>query len=162
VDVQVYGWFQVREACKRDWRVAWRAENRQRLLEYGKAWNAAHPEKVRERKTRHRRNHPLYNTWTNMVMRCTNPNSTRWNTYGGANPPVTVCDRWLESFKNFTDDMGTTKPEGTSLGRWGDVGPYSKENCSWQTPAQQGLEKRIHILNKKLIQIHNSLLAIAA
>jgi len=80
-----------------------------------------------------------------MVKRCTNPNNKDWLHYGGANLPVTVCDRWhsANGFENFLSDMGE-RPAGTTLGRFGDVGDYEPDNCAWQTPKQQGAERRIH------------------
>lgn len=50
----------------------------------------------------------------------------------------------LESaaFENFLADMGS-RPEGTTLGRFGDIGNYEPGNCEWQTPKQQGAEQRI-------------------
>ncbi len=77
-----------------------------------------------------------------MIQRCTNPNISRWSHYGGANPPVKVCDRWLD-FQNFLADMGE-RPEGKySLGRFGDVGNYEPDNCEWETPKQQATEQKV-------------------
>jgi hypothetical protein len=91
---------------------------------------------------------PEYQSWTNTRQRVTNPNNIRWSRYGGANPPVKMCDRWRNSFEAFLDDMGA-RPKGTSLGRFGDVGNYScgqceqckqngwKLNVAWQTQQEQ-------------------------
>jgi hypothetical protein len=76
---------------------------------------------------------PTYHSWSNMIQRCTNPNNTRWEDYGGAG--ITVCERWL-TFENFLADMGE-RPPNTTLGRFGDVGSYCKENCAWQTRREQ-------------------------
>jgi hypothetical protein len=88
---------------------------------------------------------PIYNSWTMMKDRCLNPNATGYRSYGGANPPVTICDRWNPSrggsFENFLEDMGP-RPVGTTLGRYGDVGPYEKSNCAWQNPAEQAANRR--------------------
>lgn len=75
-----------------------------------------------------------------MIQRCTNPNAPRFERYGGANPPVGVCDRWMV-FGNFLADMGQ-RPEGTTLGRFGDTGDYEPGNCAWQTPKEQAAEQR--------------------
>ena len=77
-----------------------------------------------------------------MRTRCLNPNAQDYKSYGGANSPVRICSRWLNSFENFLADMGE-RPEGTTLGRFGDIGNYEPENCAWQTPKEQGAEKRI-------------------
>lgn len=81
-----------------------------------------------------------YTTWRGMIQRCTNPNEIGWSHYGGANPPVIICDRWHD-FQNFLADMGE-RPEGTSLGRFGDVGPYEKSNCAWQNKSEQVAEQK--------------------
>jgi hypothetical protein len=83
---------------------------------------------------------PTHISWAGMIQRCTDSNRNRWSVYGGAG--VKVCDRWLD-FRNFLADMGE-RPEGTTLGRFSDVGNYEPGNCEWQTPKQQGVEKRVH------------------
>jgi hypothetical protein len=83
---------------------------------------------------------PTYISWNSMIQRCTNLNHEGWIYYGGATPPVKVCERW-RTFENFLADMGE-RPAGTSLGRLGDVGNYEPENCAWQTTKEQGAERR--------------------
>jgi hypothetical protein len=34
-----------------------------------------------------------YKSWRAMKKRCLNPNENRYSKYGGATPPVTICDR---------------------------------------------------------------------
>ena len=84
-----------------------------------------------------------YISWNSLKSRCLNPNSKNFKDYGGANPPVTICERWLgkEGFSNFLLDLGE-RPVGTSLGRFGDVGNYEKSNCAWQTSADQVTNRR--------------------
>lgn len=81
---------------------------------------------------------PTYYSWQNMIARCNQPSCPRWAYYGGATPPIVVCERWRK-FKNFLEDMGE-RPEGTTLGRFGDVGNYEPTNCAWQTDAEQKVE----------------------
>jgi hypothetical protein len=81
---------------------------------------------------------PTYNSWYAMIQRCTNPHNKCWKNYGGAG--VTVCKRWLV-FKNFLADMGT-RPENTTLGRYGDIGNYKPSNCAWQSFIEQIETKR--------------------
>lgn len=85
---------------------------------------------------------PEYISWDSMIGRCTRPTSPRWTRYGGANPPVLVCDRWFYSFENFYADLGE-RPEGTTLGRFGDVGNYEPGNIKWMTPAEQAAEQKL-------------------
>ena len=75
-----------------------------------------------------------YRSWMCMRARCYNPNDINYHRYGGAG--ISVCDRWRTSFVCFLSDMGA-RPNGTTLGRLGDVGNYEPGNCMWQTSAEQ-------------------------
>jgi hypothetical protein len=90
---------------------------------------------------------PTASSWDHMIQRCTDRYDDSYYRYGGANPPVTVCDRW-RTFENFLADMGE-RPEGTTLSRFGDVGDYEPLNCAWHTWAQQRAEPR----TKKLVTL---------
>jgi len=83
-------------------------------------------------------NTPTYNTWENVIQRCTNPNNTNYKKYGGAG--IVVCERW-KSFTNFLQDMGE-RPEGTTLNRINGAKAYSKETCEWATMRRQSFDKR--------------------
>lgn len=83
---------------------------------------------------------PTYRTWQGMKTRCTNPQDKRYPSYGGANPPVTVCPEWM-TFEGFLKSMGG-RPEGTSLGRFCDLTNYEPEGCVWMTHAEQELSRK--------------------
>jgi hypothetical protein len=76
-----------------------------------------------------------YNSWRDMIQRCTNPNHEQYAGYGGKG--VYVCDEWFKSFQKFLSDMGP-RPEGKTLDRYPDPkGPYMLKNCRWATPKEQ-------------------------
>jgi len=80
-----------------------------------------------------------YNTWCLMKRRCNNPKEVGYKYYGGRG--ITVCDRWLESFQNFYEDMGKC-PEGMSLDRIDVNGNYEPSNCRWATHSEQSYNQR--------------------
>jgi hypothetical protein len=86
--------------------------------------------------------HPLYTVWSSMRKRCNNPNDAGFKNYGARG--ITVCERW-DDFLNFVTDMGERAP-GMTLGRVDNNGPYSPENCRWETQSEQGRNTRANRL----------------
>jgi hypothetical protein len=93
---------------------------------------------------------PTYNSWSNMIRRCTNPDHPRWADWGGRG--ITVCERWRD-YPNFLADMGE-KPPGTTLDRIDNDGPYNPGNCRWSSPArQQRNTRRFKLTPAKVLEI---------
>lgn len=81
---------------------------------------------------------PEYNVYKTMISRCINKKHDRYYRYGGRG--IKVCDRWLESFENFYEDMGD-KPKNCTLDRMDNNGIYSANNCRWATITQQNINR---------------------
>ena len=92
--------------------------------------------------THNRTNTKEYRAWSSMKSRCSNPNVASYPNYGGRG--ITVCDRWLNSFENFFEDMGEA-PEGFELDRIDVNGNYTPDNCRWVDESTQAKNRRIRI-----------------
>lgn len=82
---------------------------------------------------------PSYASWKSIRQRCYNKNMAGYMYYGGRG--IKVCDRWLESFENFYEDMGD-KPKGMQLDRIDPDGNYEKDNCRWVSPLENASNRR--------------------
>ena len=85
------------------------------------------------------KNNPTYNSWQAMKARCCKPSSPDYSRYGGRG--ITVCDRWLNSYQSFLEDMGE-RPLGLTLDRIDTNGNYQPDNCRWANNSQQMLSRR--------------------
>lgn len=86
------------------------------------------------------RNHKLYQTWLSMKARCYSKNNTSYRYYGARG--IKVCDRWVNSFENFLEDMGEKPNEQYTLDRINTNDDYSPNNCKWSTYSEQNINRR--------------------
>lgn len=75
-----------------------------------------------------------YISWQSMKARCYNETHDAYPYYGGRG--IVVCDRWLNSFEVFYEDMGV-RPPGRTLDRIDSAGNYEPGNCRWSSDTVQ-------------------------
>jgi hypothetical protein len=98
-------------------------------------------EKLKEKCITHGQSHnSLYDVYSQIIQRCTNPKYKQWEYYGGRG--ITVCDRWRYSFENFFADMGERPFEGAEVDRENNDLGYSPDNCRWVT-------KKVNMNNRR-------------
>lgn len=90
---------------------------------------------------------PTYSSWNSMKNRCTNSNHKHFHRYGGRG--IKVCERWINSFVNFLEDMGSMPEKGYSIDRIDNDGNYELSNCRWITRSENA--RRAHLGRKRSI-----------
>lgn len=92
------------------------------------------------RGTHHMSGTKEFRTWCAIRTRCNNPANKTYVHYGGRG--IKVCDRWLESFENFFEDMGYAPSSQYTIERVDNDGNYAPDNCVWATNKEQSRNKR--------------------
>lgn len=83
-----------------------------------------------------------YRAWQQMKVRCYKKTFRDYERYGGRG--IKVCDRWVNSFENFFEDMGISK-KWYSLDRIDNDGNYEPWNCRWADNYQQ-MKNRVNTI----------------
>lgn len=82
-----------------------------------------------------------YSSWSSMKQRCLSPTHIGWEYYGGRG--ISICQRWIDSYEAFYEDMGTMPDGKYSLDRYPDHnGNYEPGNCRWATDSEQNKNRR--------------------
>lgn len=96
-----------------------------------------------------------YASWQAMKERCYRPKHISFKNYGGKG--IKVCDRWLNSFKAFFNDMGLKPSKNHSLERIDSKKDYEPNNCRWATSQEQNQNQKTTKLNPhSVLEIRSS------
>lgn len=96
-----------------------------------------------------------YRAWSDMKTRCLNPDFIGYSNYGGRG--ITICERWLNSFDNFLQDMGRKPSRKYTLDRIDTDGNYEPSNCRWVLMKIQQNNRR----NNHMVEYEGKQLTIA-
>lgn len=85
-----------------------------------------------------------YGIWCKMIERCNNPRVKDFANYGGRG--IRVCERWLNSFVAFHQDMGSRPSTKHEIDRQDNNGDYCPENCKWVPHIDNSRNKRTNVI----------------
>lgn len=112
-------------------------------------------EKTVKRNTKHGLTYSrTYSIWCAMKTRVLNPNVDNYKHYGGRG--IKLCPRWQRSFKAFLKDMGEA-PQGHTIERIDNNGPYRPSNCKWATKRDQSNNTR----RNRFVTFHGKRMTVA-
>lgn len=87
-----------------------------------------------------------FRVWLDMRKRCASKCGKPFLNYNSRG--IRVCERWLNSFENFLEDMDPIPSINHSIERINNDGNYCSENCKWIPKKEQNFNQRIRKDNK--------------
>jgi hypothetical protein len=84
---------------------------------------------------------PEYKLWVAIKQRCYNPKARYYHNYGGKG--ITMCDRWLNDYETFINDIGQRPYKDASIDRIDGSKGYTPENCRWVDRTIQSINQRL-------------------
>ncbi len=92
-----------------------------------------------------------YRIWRSIQVRCNNKNQVNYYKYGKRG--ITVCERWLNSFSAFYEDMGPKPFPRAQIDRINNDGDYTPQNCHWVNNAQNCQNRSNNKLTMKTAEL---------
>lgn len=97
-----------------------------------------------------------YTIWRDMIRRCNQVRRDDFCNYGGRG--IKVCQRWVESFEAFLEDMGRRPSQYHSVDRKDNDGDYMPGNCHWADKKTQARNRRTN----RVIEYNGKSMIVAA
>ncbi|MBK7380396.1 MAG: hypothetical protein IPJ03_15690 [Ignavibacteriales bacterium] len=98
---------------------------------------------------------PEFCVWLKMRERCLKPNTKEYGNYGGRG--IKVCDRWVNNFNNFLEDMGSRPTPKHQIDRIDNEGNYEPNNCRWVSQTVNARNKRTTLTEHQVRDIRKHL-----
>ncbi len=109
------------------------AESNRKRVKHGGAVNARQGQTDR-----------VYEVWKKIKERCNNPNSQHYHRYGGRG--ITMCQRWVNDFAAFREDVGEPPSKAHTLDRIDNDGNYEPSNVRWSTRKEQANNRSTNVV----------------
>jgi len=103
------------------------------------------------RMTHGKSNTKLYHTYKHMIERCYSEKNKDYSNYGGRG--IKVCEKWLESFENFYNDVIQGYKENLQLDRENNNGNYEPTNCRWVSSSKNQKNRRNSSNTQSLVDL---------